>query len=110
MTVSAADRRTRLNNHEFSLKPDFSNGRCDDPRLGMTILNSAYDKVTRQLLAVQKELQNHEDVTMKLYMLKGMLMEEGLRSKNKTYIWPDHPSDLKTFYETALQIYDDKWN
>lgn len=53
------------------------------------ILNNAYAKVSYHINLVQKVIQKDFDTMMKLHILKGMLMEENIRSKT-LYIDKNH--------------------
>jgi len=46
------------------------------------ILNKAYDKVSDQIKLVHSAIQKDFEDMMKLNILKGMLMEENVRSKD----------------------------
>lgn len=46
-----------------------------------TILNTVYDKVSDNIKVIHAAIQKNFDEIMKLNILKGMLMEENIRSK-----------------------------
>lgn len=50
----------------------------------LEFLNTAYAKVSDHIKSVHETIQKNNDVLMKLNILKGMLMEENIRSKGST--------------------------
>ncbi|XP_025191997.1 uncharacterized protein LOC112592199 [Melanaphis sacchari] len=51
---------------------------------GLVFLNTAYAKVSDHIKSVHETIQKNIDVLMKLNILKGMLMEDNIRSKGLT--------------------------
>lgn len=64
----------------------------------LTILNNAYAKVSDHINLVHAAIQKNFDVMMKLNILKGMLMEENIRSKSSEP-WTKFMSKYKNLYQ-----------
>ncbi|CAH1732719.1 uncharacterized protein LOC114132788 isoform X2 [Aphis gossypii] len=51
---------------------------------GLVFLNTAYAKVSDHIKSVNENIQKNYDILMKLNILKGMLMEDNIRSRGLT--------------------------
>lgn len=74
-SVEKIDRE--LDNLKYENEEDFSKSLIEE----LTVLNTAYNKVSDRIKSVHAAIQKDFDVMMKLHILKGMMMEEK-RSKD----------------------------
>lgn len=64
----------------------------------LAILDTAYRRVSDHLESVHKAIQKNYDVMLKLHILKGMLMEESIRSK-RSRPWIEYITKYKSVNE-----------